>query len=45
LALKRVGVINKEQYNKNCQSCVHLFVHYTYYCNCNEVRAFGWFTS
>ena len=26
-ALKYVGAINKEQYNKNCQSSVHLFVH------------------
>jgi len=30
LALKYLGAINKEQFSKNCQSSVHLFVHYTH---------------
>ena len=34
MALKHVGAVNKERYNKNCQSSVHLFVHYTYSKKC-----------
>jgi hypothetical protein len=28
-----IPAVNKEQYNKNCQSTVHLLVHYIQYTN------------